>query len=57
MAVLLIFGRMGSGLTGISYIYHPTAYDYNLISDAVEDYISMYADQSFGFGGMDMGGM
>ncbi len=39
------------------YIYHPTAYDYNLISDAVEDYISMYADPNFGFGGMDMGGM
>lgn len=41
------------------YIYHPTAYDYNLISDVVEDYISMYADQGyyFGQGGMDMGGM
>ena len=40
------------------YIYHPTAYDYNLISDTVEDYISMYADQAYRFdGGMDMGGM
>ena len=40
------------------YIYHPTAYDYSLISDAVEDYISMYADQGYCFdSGMEMGGM
>ena len=41
------------------YGYQPTAYDYNLISDAIEDYISMYADQGYCFerGGMDMGGM
>lgn len=40
------------------YIYHPTAYDYNLISDTVEDYISMYADQGYRFdSGMEMGGM
>ena len=38
------------------YIYHPTAYDYNLISDTVEDYISMYADQDYRFdSGMEMG--
>ena len=40
------------------YIYHPTAYDYNLISDVVEDYIFMYADQGYRFdSGMEMGGM
>lgn len=40
------------------YIYKPTAYDYNLISDAIEDYISMYADQGYCFdSGMEMGGM
>ena len=40
------------------YIYHPTAYDYKLISDTVEDYISMYADQGYRFdSGMEMGGM
>lgn len=41
------------------YIYHPTGYDYNLLSDVVEDYISMYADQSYSLerGGMGMGGM
>ena len=40
------------------YIYHPTAYDYNLISDTVEDYISLYADQGYRFdSGMEMGGM
>lgn len=40
------------------YIYKPTAYDYNLISDAVEDYISMYADQGYCFdSGIEMGGM
>lgn len=26
------------------YIYHPTAYDYNLISNTIVDYILMYAD-------------
>ena len=39
------------------FIYKPTAYDYNLISDAIEDYISMYADQEYRFSGMNMGGM
>ena len=40
------------------YIYKPTAYEYKLISDAVEDYISMYADQGYCFdSGMEMGGM
>ena len=41
------------------YIYHSTGYDYNLLSDMVEDYISMYADQSYSLerGGMGMGGM
>ena len=40
------------------YVYKPTAYDYNLISDTIEDYISMYADQSYRFDrGMEMGGM
>ena len=40
------------------YIYHPTASDYNFITDVVEDYISMYADQGYRFdSGMEMGGM
>ena len=40
------------------YIYHPTASDYNFITDVVEDYISMYADQDYCFdSGMEMGGM
>ena len=40
------------------YIYHPTAYDDNLMSAVVEDYISMYADQGYRFdSGMEMGGM
>ena len=40
------------------YIYRPTAYDYNLIADVIEDYISMYADQGYGFDrSMEMGGM
>ena len=40
------------------YIYHPTASDYNFITDVVEDYISMYAVQGYRFdSGMEMGGM
>ena len=40
------------------YIYKPTDYEYNLISDTIEDYISMYADQGYCFNsGMEMGGM
>ena len=41
------------------FVYQPTPAEYNFISDMVEDYISMYADNEyyFGQGGMEMGGM
>lgn len=39
------------------YCFQPTKEDYETLEKSVTDYLSFFADQDFGFNGMNIGGM